>query len=131
LSHHTEVAEKDLQDAFRVGLDCLPENRRRLLLAAAEGQSVSALSIPETVRRRELEELEALGILQQGLGEPASLGPAAELELGRGTTWKLTARVEGLLGSAGVFALKRHEARDSQSPSEPNEAALVGAVANH
>jgi hypothetical protein len=63
LNQHTEVAEDDLQDAFRVGLDCIPDSRKRLILAVRHGEQTSSVPLPRTVRDRELEELEALGIL--------------------------------------------------------------------
>jgi len=66
LNRHSEVAEQDLQDALRVGLDCLPENRRRLLLAAVKGQDLASVPLARTIRQREIEELEALSILGEG-----------------------------------------------------------------
>jgi hypothetical protein len=64
LNRRDPVAEPDLQDAFRVGLDCLPDNRRKLLLAALADQDLNCVPMPRTVRRRELEELEALGLIE-------------------------------------------------------------------
>ena len=84
LNRRTQVAEQDLQDALRVGLDCLPENRRRLLLAALKGEDLSSVHMPHTVRDRETEELEALEILN------TEFAPV------------LTERVQGLLGTARV-----------------------------
>ena len=64
LNRNETVSEQDLQDALRVGLDSLPEVRQRLLLAIARGEDVEALDrIPRTVRKRALEDLEALGML--------------------------------------------------------------------
>lgn len=60
---HEAVAEEDLQDAFRVALDCLTDYRRRLFLAVAYGQDPEKVGIPKTMRQRALEELEELGIL--------------------------------------------------------------------
>jgi hypothetical protein len=60
---HEAVAEDDLQDAFRVALDCLTDYRRRLFLAVAYGQDAESVGIPKTMRQRALEELEELGIL--------------------------------------------------------------------
>jgi hypothetical protein len=65
LNRRTEVAEPDLQDAFRVGLDCLPENRRRILLAIVKGQEASSVSLARTVYDREVEDLRALQILTE------------------------------------------------------------------
>ena len=60
---HQVVAEDDLQDAFRVALDCMTDYRRRLFLAVAYARNPEAVSIPKTMRQRALEELEELGIL--------------------------------------------------------------------
>jgi hypothetical protein len=65
LNRRTEVAEQDLQDTFRVGFDCLPDNRRHILLAAQKGQDLEPVKLPRTVRVREIEELQALGILAE------------------------------------------------------------------
>ena len=59
------VAEQDLQDALRVGLDCLPELRRKLLAGAIAGEELSSLQIPNTVRYRAYEELKELEILRE------------------------------------------------------------------
>jgi hypothetical protein len=85
LNRHTEVAEQDLQDAFRVGLDCLPENRRRILSAAAGGRPFQSLALSRTVLEREIEDLKALHVLAEG----------DEVET-------LTERVAGLLQASGV-----------------------------
>lgn len=61
----TEVVEQDLQDVFRVGLDCINPTRRELLVACANGQNPNQLSITRSVRRRQLEELEALGLVEK------------------------------------------------------------------
>lgn len=66
LNRHVEVAEQDLQDAFRVGLDSLSEARKQILLAALKGADVNTVPGARTVRVREIEELEALGILGEG-----------------------------------------------------------------
>jgi hypothetical protein len=66
LQGRCEVAEQDLQDAFRVGLDSLPENRRRIIIAALKGKDLESVQLPRTVRERESEDLEALGILGEG-----------------------------------------------------------------
>lgn len=84
LNRRTEIAEDDLQDAMRVGLDCLPDVRRRLVLAVAKEEDLEGAALSRTVRERELEELEALGILCDVKNEP-----------------KLTDKTEDLLGVAG------------------------------
>ena len=66
LNQRASVTEADIQDAFRVGLDCLPGNRRGLVLAAFHGQSADSVRMPRTVIRREREELEELEILERG-----------------------------------------------------------------
>ena len=63
LSRRSEVAEQDLQDAMRVGLDCLPDNRRGLVLAAIKGHDLASVPLARTVLQREIENLEALKIL--------------------------------------------------------------------
>ncbi len=63
LNRRAVVAEQDLQDAMRVGLDCLSENRRRLLLTALKGQDLASVKMSRTVRNRDIEELAELGIL--------------------------------------------------------------------
>ncbi len=72
LTDHPCVAAEDLQDVVRVRLDWLPENRRRLLEAVMRGEDLKLVHIPETVRRRELEDLEAHGILQKDRRQGAS-----------------------------------------------------------
>ena len=79
LNRRTEVAEPDLQDAFRVGLDCLPENRRRILLAVVKGQEPSSASLARTVYDREVEDLQALGILSNDGGSPTLTGYVQKL----------------------------------------------------
>lgn len=86
LNRRTEVSESDLQDAFRVGLDCLPENRRRIPLAVVKGQEPSSVSLARTVYDREVEDLQALGIL----GEDKSDSP------------KLAGNVQKLLAASGL-----------------------------
>ena len=68
---------------FRVGLDSLPGNRRALLLAVMKGDDPRTVEMPHTVRDREIEELQELGILT---GNPA----------------KLTQKIETLLEVADV-----------------------------
>jgi hypothetical protein len=62
LHRRSEVAEEDLQDAFRVGFDCLPQDRRRLLLASMRGENAQVLRMPPTVKMRVRQELEALEV---------------------------------------------------------------------
>jgi hypothetical protein len=68
LNGHSEVKEQDLQDGFRVGLDCLPEQRRAVIIASFSGSDVSSLQMPPTVLRRVLEDLEALGLIEPATG---------------------------------------------------------------
>jgi hypothetical protein len=63
LSGNGEVAEEDLQDAFRVGLDCLPAQRRQILVAAIRNESLNAIPLARTVLTRQLEELRELKML--------------------------------------------------------------------
>jgi hypothetical protein len=64
LNGRGEVAEEDLQDAMRVGLDSIPEYRRALLVGFAQGHELDAIAIPRTLRDRELENLAELGLLE-------------------------------------------------------------------
>ena len=64
VNRRNEVAEQDLQDVFRVGLDCVPDVRRKVLIAAIAGQDLKALNIPWTVKDRAFEELKELRILK-------------------------------------------------------------------
>jgi len=81
LNQRTEVAEDDLQDAFRVGLDCIPDTRKRLLLAVHRGEGVSSVSLPRTVRERELEDLAALQIFEEADSPQVSQRIAKLLEV--------------------------------------------------
>jgi hypothetical protein len=63
LNNRRNVAEQDLQDAFRVALDSISDNRRRLLLAIVQGTIPESVGLPRTVMTRELEELEALRLI--------------------------------------------------------------------
>jgi hypothetical protein len=103
LNQRSEVTEQDLQDAFRVGLDCTTENRRKLLLAAKEGQDLNQVRMPRTVRRRELENLEALEILQQE--SKGSIYDRIFSEDAENRDWVLTNRIQSLLTDAGLALL--------------------------
>jgi hypothetical protein len=87
LNGHQKVAEEDIQDVFRVGLDSLQDYRRRLFLAVAAGSDLRSVNIPNTMRQRELEELEELQILER---------------IKPGFSYKLSARVAKLWGAAKV-----------------------------
>jgi hypothetical protein len=63
LNQHEVVGEEEFEDIVRVAFDTVPENRRRLLKAIIEGRSPESVPMAKTVRGRELEELEALGLL--------------------------------------------------------------------
>lgn len=65
MNKHSPVEEQDLQDAFRVGMETLPELRRQLIVAALHGEDVSAMRGPRTTRQREVEELQALGVFRE------------------------------------------------------------------
>jgi len=60
-----EVTEEELQDSFRVGLDCLQDARRKVFLAVANGVNPSTLPGSKTTRVRELEELEELNLISK------------------------------------------------------------------
>ena len=47
-----------------MGLDCVPDVRRKVLIAAISGQDLKALNIPWTVKDRAFEELKELRILK-------------------------------------------------------------------
>lgn len=80
-----DVGEEDIQDAFRVGLDCLQDYRKRLLLAIARGQNPISVNMPNTMRQRELEELTELGVVEKS-----------------DSGYKLSSRIEKLWNKAGV-----------------------------
>ncbi len=63
LSGSKKVAEEDLQDALRVGLDCLPEVRRKLFLASVAEQELKSVDMPWTSRQRAYEDLKELRVL--------------------------------------------------------------------
>jgi hypothetical protein len=84
---HEAVAEDDLQDAFRVALDCLTDYRRRLFLTVAYGWDPEVVGIPKTMRQRALEDLEELGIIVKP--EPKS-------------GYRLSEPIARLWGKAGV-----------------------------
>jgi hypothetical protein len=48
LNRRRTVAQQDLQDAFRVGLDTISDNRRRLLLSIAQGKNCKTVGLPQT-----------------------------------------------------------------------------------
>jgi hypothetical protein len=60
---HPQVTDTELQDTFRAALRGLPEYRRKLLTAILAGRDPGSAAMSRTVRRRELAELIALGIL--------------------------------------------------------------------
>jgi len=62
---HTQVEESDLQDSFRVGLDCLQDYRRKVFLSVTRRRDVRLLSIPQTMLKRELENLQQLNIIEE------------------------------------------------------------------
>lgn len=91
LNRRSEVAPQDVNDALRVGLDCIPDYRRRLLDAVIRGQSLDLVPIPRTVRNRELEELYELTLIEMGgLDDPVG--------------WKLTDKANELLEATGLLA---------------------------
>jgi len=77
----------EFNDAVRVSLDCIPENRRKLLVAAISGTEACLVAMPRTVRDRALEDLQGLGLL-----EPSSANA---------DHWVLTERANALLNAAG------------------------------
>jgi hypothetical protein len=83
LNGHSQVEDADMVDANRVGLDSLPTNRRRLLISIANGKDPQLLHMATTVRNRELEELEALGMIKEtnaGLNYELSRGISQHFE---------------------------------------------------
>jgi len=65
LNQQNEVAEQDLQDVFRVGLDCIPEIRRRVLIAAITNQPFDSVGAPYTTTNHAIQELVELDILDK------------------------------------------------------------------
>jgi hypothetical protein len=64
LNQRREVSEDDLRDAFRVATDCISDARRQVLLALMHGKDIDQLPLPRTVRDRQLEELQALQLVE-------------------------------------------------------------------
>lgn len=79
LNRRNVVAEPDLQDAFRVAMDCIVDPRRQLLQAAIAGTDIEHAALSRTVRDRQLEELRELGLMEND------------------GHWKLTERAQALL----------------------------------
>ncbi len=93
LNRRDEVGSGDIRDALRVGLDCIPDYRRRLLEAAIRGQASESVVIPRTVRDREVEDLKELGLLEPGgVNDPVTI------------KYKLARKAERLLETAGLLA---------------------------
>jgi hypothetical protein len=86
LNGRRKVEEPDLQDAFRVALDSISDNRRRLLLSIFQENFKSEV-LARTVMTREMEELEALGLITTAKA---------------GSTPKLTKKISKLLQTAGI-----------------------------
>jgi len=82
LNRRDFVAEPDLQDAFRVAMDCIVDPRRQLLQAGIAGAGVEQVALPRTVRDRQLEELHELGLMENA------------------PPWRLTQRAQELLATA-------------------------------
>jgi hypothetical protein len=61
LRSHSEVCEDDLRDTYRVALDCLPDIRRHLFLAAIRHENPAVTQ--RTTLERQIEELKELGLL--------------------------------------------------------------------
>jgi hypothetical protein len=79
LNGRDKVAESDLQDAFRVGLDSISDNRRRLLLSIVQGRDCGTVGLPRTIQSRELEELQALNLTVTKAGTPHLTKPVERL----------------------------------------------------
>src|SRR5260370_25758834 len=82
-NRRNDVAEPDLQDAFRVGLDCITDTRRQLLLAIIQGEDVDKVQMSRSVRERQLEELEALALTENNGGWTRTQKVAAPLDAPR------------------------------------------------
>ncbi len=85
LNRRNEVAEDDLRDAFRVGMDCISDVRRQLLQAMIRGTDLAQLRLSRTVQDRQLEELRELGLAEND------------------ATWKLSLLTEKLVAAAGLL----------------------------
>ncbi len=79
LNGRDQVAEADLQDAFRVGLDTISDNRRKLLLSIIQDNNCETVGLPRTIRLREIEELEALNLIVTKAGNPRLTQQTARL----------------------------------------------------
>ena len=65
LNRHSEVLEEDLQDVLRVGLDCIPDVRRKVIVASLLEKNPNSVKAPRSVRKRAVEELVALDVLKE------------------------------------------------------------------
>ena len=63
MNNKKSVAEQELQDAFRVAIDSIHDNRRKVLLPIAQGRNVENFGLPRTVADRELQELQVLDVI--------------------------------------------------------------------
>jgi hypothetical protein len=88
LNRRDRVSDADMQDALRVSLDCITDTRRRILLAAIYGEEPALVPMPRTVRTRQIEELEALELLE-----------------GADNRWTLTEKAQNLVNLSGLRAL--------------------------
>lgn len=84
LNRRDSVDEPDLQDTFRVGMDCIVDPRRQILQAIIAGTDVERVALPRTVRDRQLEELDELGLVENA------------------PPWRATERARQLLATAGL-----------------------------
>ena len=63
LNGRRTIAEQDLQDAFRIAIDSMPANRRKILMPIISGRGTDDFGLPPTIAYREIEELRALGLI--------------------------------------------------------------------
>jgi hypothetical protein len=85
----------------------LPDRRRRILEAVAKGKDLKLVQLPDTIKRRELEELEALELIEKR--RPVS-SPLGDIFSDR---WSLTDKVRRLLRDAQVFQDQDGEGHDA------------------
>jgi len=84
INRRTRVAAEDVKDAIRVGMDCIPDYRRKLLEAAIRREPLESVPMPRTVRTREIEELKELTLIEEALIDSKLSDKARELLEGAG-----------------------------------------------
>lgn len=118
---HDEVGEDELRIVHRVGLDCLPTLRRRVLTTLADGELVAGDGSIDTSRvagaarfstaavRRALEELYGLGVVEREKGGP-----------GKADRWMLPDEMKGIFAYLTAYADSADLDSQTETPATEN-----------